>query len=584
MLDTMLRFRNFRIKDGEELWSSPDPQKDPEALFSLPCGNAYALRKARQEGRELPEEDVEIPCFVKRILPSAFAECPTLRSVRFPRELKGIGERAFYHCLSLRSVKIPAGVRKIGAEAFLGCSRMQEILFPESGCCPELAPKTLMNCSSLTEVRLPEGIDSLPERFFYGCLKLTTVYLPVSLRRIEKEAFSTCPALKKIRLPEGLQMIGDDAFYGARSLESVCIPSTCEVIGRCAFYWCRGLKEAVLREGIKRIGPQAFQVCDSLKKITFPDGCMAADNVLSGNSHLEDVTFLGLPPKTFYVFKEVRLHTPHPERFDERTFEDAVYSFTRAPERFTPEEQDAYRKEIDLRTNMSAGQVWKKSVQEYRRRDMDILKVMAESGIVPVVVLDDAKDAVNTAKALLAGGIKVMEITFRTSAAEQAIKNVAAQCPEIVVGAGTVITLEQCRTAVNAGAKFIVAPGYDEEVVSWCVEHEIPVTPGCVTPTEIMMAMKHGLHVLKFFPANVYGGLKALKSLSGPFTGITFIPTGGVNNENAGEFAAAPCVHAVGGSWICPKADIAAGNFERITRLSREARTAYFGYDEGRKG
>ena len=215
---------------------------------------------------------------------------------------------------------------------------------------------------------------------------------------------------------------------------------------------------------------------------------------------------------------------------------------------------------------------------------MDILKIMAESGIVPVVVLDDAKDAVNTAKALLAGGIKVMEITFRTAAAEQSIKNVAGQCPQIVVGAGTVITLEQCQAAVNAGAQFIVSPGYDEEVVSWCVEHGVPVTPGCVTPAEIMMAMKHGLHVLKFFPANVYGGLKALKSLSGPFPGITFIPTGGVNNENAGEFAAAPYVHAVGGSWVCPKADIAAGNFERITQLCREARAAYLGYEVAHVG
>ena len=208
---------------------------------------------------------------------------------------------------------------------------------------------------------------------------------------------------------------------------------------------------------------------------------------------------------------------------------------------------------------------------------MDVLKLMSESGIVPVVVLDDAKDAVNTAKALLSGGIKVMEITFRTVAAEQAIRNVAEQCPEIVVGAGTVITLEQCKTAVSAGAKFIVAPGYDEEVVSWCVENGITVTPGCVTPTEIMMAMKHGLHVLKFFPANVYGGVKAMKSLYGPFGSVTFIPTGGVSNDNSAEFAAAPFVHAVGGSWICPKADIAAGNFEKITQLCKDARKAYWG-------
>ena len=219
-----------------------------------------------------------------------------------------------------------------------------------------------------------------------------------------------------------------------------------------------------------------------------------------------------------------------------------------------------------------------------RKIAMDALKTMAESGIVPVVVLDDAKDAVPTARALLAGGIRVMEITFRTAAAEESIRNVARECPEILVGAGTVITLEQCRAAVNAGARFIVAPGYDEEVVSWCVEHSIPVTPGCVTPTEIMAAMKHGLKVVKFFPANVYGGLKAMKSLSAPFGGIKFIPTGGVSDENSGEFAAAPFIHAVGGSWICPKAEIAQGNFEKITQLCANARAAYLGYEVAHVG
>ena len=209
-----------------------------------------------------------------------------------------------------------------------------------------------------------------------------------------------------------------------------------------------------------------------------------------------------------------------------------------------------------------------------RKIAMDALKTMAESGIVPVVVLDDAKDAVPTARALLAGGIRVMEITFRTAAAEESIRNVARECPEILVGAGTVITLEQCRAAVNAGARFIVAPGYDEEVVSWCVEHSIPVTPGCVTPTEIMAAVNHGLKVIKFFPANVYGGLNAMKNLSAPFVGLKFLPTGGVNTANIREYIDAPFVHAVGGSWVCPKAEIAAGNFEKITQLCREARKA----------
>ena len=210
---------------------------------------------------------------------------------------------------------------------------------------------------------------------------------------------------------------------------------------------------------------------------------------------------------------------------------------------------------------------------------MDVLKRLAQSGVVPVVVLEDAKDAVPTAKAMLAGGIDVMEITFRTAAAADSIKAVAQECPDMVVGAGTVINLEQCKLAVECGAKFIVSPGYDEETVAWCCDNGIPVTLGCVTPTEIMMALKHGLKVLKFFPANVYGGLSAIKSLAGPFGGVKFIPTGGVNAQNLAEFISSPYIHAVGGSWICPKADIAAGNFDKITALCKEARKTLLGFE-----
>ena len=202
---------------------------------------------------------------------------------------------------------------------------------------------------------------------------------------------------------------------------------------------------------------------------------------------------------------------------------------------------------------------------------MDSLKRLAASAVVPVVVLDDAKDAVATAKALLAGGVDVMEITFRTAAAADSIKAVAESCPDMLVGAGTVITLEQCKKAVECGAKFIVSPGFDEEVVRWCVENGVAVTPGCVTPTEIMAAMKLGLNVVKFFPAGVYGGLKAMKALSAPFGGIKFIPTGGVDAKNLKEYLEAPFVHAVGGSWLCPKKEIAAGNFDAVTALCREA-------------
>ena len=200
-----------------------------------------------------------------------------------------------------------------------------------------------------------------------------------------------------------------------------------------------------------------------------------------------------------------------------------------------------------------------------------VLQLMKKSGVIPVVVLDDTAKALTTANALLAGGVSVMEITFRTAAAADSIKVVSENCPEMFVGAGTVVTLDQCKQALECGAKFIVSPGFDPEVVSWCVERNIPITPGCVTPTEIMAAMKLGLNVVKFFPAGVYGGLKAMKSLSAPFGGVKFIPTGGVDAKNLKEYLEAPFVHAVGGSWLCPKKEIAAGNFDAVTALCREA-------------
>ncbi len=212
---------------------------------------------------------------------------------------------------------------------------------------------------------------------------------------------------------------------------------------------------------------------------------------------------------------------------------------------------------------------------------MDILQRLSNAAIIPVAVIDDAKDAVPTARALLAGGIDVMEITFRTAAAPYAIKAVADNCPDMLVGAGTVITLEQCQKAVEMGAKFIVAPGFDAKVVKWCIDSGVTITPGCVTSSEIMAAMKMGLNVVKFFPANIYGGLSAMKALSGPFGGIKFIPTGGINAQNVGEYISAPFIHAVGGSWICQKADIAAGNFEKITSLCAESRQNLLGHEVG---
>ena len=208
---------------------------------------------------------------------------------------------------------------------------------------------------------------------------------------------------------------------------------------------------------------------------------------------------------------------------------------------------------------------------------MTVFERLANSIIVPVVVLDDVKDAVPTANAMAAGGVDVMEITFRTACAAEAIKAVSKNCPNVLVGAGTIINIEQCKLAVEMGAKFIVSPGFDEELVKWCIEHNIAVCPGCVTPTEIMAAMKLGLKVVKYFPTNVYGGLKALKALSAPFAGMKFITTSGISTENIKDFVSAPFVHAVGGSWVCPKEDIASGNFEKITQLCKEARNAATG-------
>jgi len=201
---------------------------------------------------------------------------------------------------------------------------------------------------------------------------------------------------------------------------------------------------------------------------------------------------------------------------------------------------------------------------------MDMMKQMEQLGVVPVVVLDDVKDAVPLAKAMQAGGIPCAEVTLRTAAGLGSIEKMS-ELGDILVGAGTVVTLEQCKNALSAGAKFIVSPGLNVKVVEHCLANGVAVLPGCVTPTEIMQAMELGLDTVKFFPANVYGGLKAMKALAAPFTGIKFIPTGGVNADNLGEYLSAPYVRAVGGSWLCTREDVKAGNFARITELCRQA-------------
>ena len=202
---------------------------------------------------------------------------------------------------------------------------------------------------------------------------------------------------------------------------------------------------------------------------------------------------------------------------------------------------------------------------------MTFFEKVCNTGIVPVVVLNDAGDAVPLAKALLKGGINFMEITFRTECAAESIAVIAREVPEMIVGAGTVISVEQAALAVKNGAKFIVSPGLDDGVIIWAKGNNIPVIPGCVTPTEIMKAISLGLNVVKFFPADVFGGIKAIKALSAPFGQVKFLPTGGVSEANLQEFIECGSVAAIGGSWVCKKDDIATHNWDKITSLSAEA-------------
>lgn len=210
---------------------------------------------------------------------------------------------------------------------------------------------------------------------------------------------------------------------------------------------------------------------------------------------------------------------------------------------------------------------------------MDVLDAIAENGLLPVVVIENVLDAVSAAEALMVGGFSVMEITFRTPVAAQAIKAVVGNCPEMLVGAGTVLNVKQCKEAVESGAKFIVSPGFDKDIVKWCINNYVTVIPGCVTPTEIISAMNFGLKVVKFFPLNIYGGLDGMKSLSAPFREIQFIPTGGINMKNISQYISAPFVYAVGGSWVCPKTEVSSGNFENIAALCKSSRKAMLGYE-----
>ncbi len=191
--------------------------------------------------------------------------------------------------------------------------------------------------------------------------------------------------------------------------------------------------------------------------------------------------------------------------------------------------------------------------------------------VVPVVVIDDARHAVPLAKALVAGGLPVIEVTMRTSAAPDAIAAIAEHVPEAFVGAGTVLSSEQAADIVAARAKFIVSPGLHEDVVATANKLDVPIIPGVATATELLLAWNLGLRVLKFFPAEQAGGVPMIKSLASVFRDVVFMPTGGVSPANLQDYLAVPAVLACGGSWLTPAAAIADGDFERITTLASEA-------------
>jgi 2-dehydro-3-deoxyphosphogluconate aldolase/(4S)-4-hydroxy-2-oxoglutarate aldolase len=201
----------------------------------------------------------------------------------------------------------------------------------------------------------------------------------------------------------------------------------------------------------------------------------------------------------------------------------------------------------------------------------EVLQKIHEIGLVPVVKIEKADDALPLGKALIEGDLPVAEITFRTDAAEESIKTLSRELPELLVGAGTVLTVDQTKRAMGAGAKFIVSPGFNPKVVDYCVEMGIPVTPGLNNPSTLEMALERGLEVVKFFPAGSSGGIKFLKDMAAPYGGVQFIPTGGVNADNLNDYLAFDRVFACGGSWMVKANLISSGKFDEITRLAQEA-------------
>ena len=201
----------------------------------------------------------------------------------------------------------------------------------------------------------------------------------------------------------------------------------------------------------------------------------------------------------------------------------------------------------------------------------NIMVQIEKTGVIPVVVINDVEDAEPLAQALCEGGLPCAEVTFRTAAAEESIRKMTDIYPNMLIGAGTVLTTEQVDRAVVAGAKFIVSPGFDPEGGDYCILKQIPVFPGCITPSEVAQAVKRGLKVVKFFPAAQFGGVSTIQALAAPYVGLKFMPTGGVNAKNLADYLQCKSIIACGGSWMVKSDLIKAGEFEKIKDMTKEA-------------
>lgn len=210
-----------------------------------------------------------------------------------------------------------------------------------------------------------------------------------------------------------------------------------------------------------------------------------------------------------------------------------------------------------------------------RRKGESMMKTLEERfydyAVVPVVVLNDADDAIPLADALIKGGLPCAEVTFRTDAAEESIRRICESFPDMLVGAGTVLTTKQVERAYKAGAKFIVSPGFDPEIIDYCISIGLPVLPGCITPSEIAQAVKRGLNVVKFFPAEQSGGVAMIKAMAAPYSMVKFMPTGGISTKNLADYLSCDKILCCGGSWMVKEDLIKSGSFDKITDMTREA-------------